>query len=75
MMQAAGKALVLFGAVLVAVGAALYFVHDIPILGRLPGDIDIRRDNFRIFFPITTSILLSVLLTLVLWVVSWLRGK
>jgi len=74
-MQTAGKMLMLFGAVIVVVGASLYFLHDIPFLGRLPGDIDIRRENFRIFFPITTSILLSVLLTLVLWVVSWLRGK
>ena len=74
-MQTAGKMLMLFGAVIVVVGAALYFLHDLPFLGRLPGDINVRRDNFRIFFPITTSFLLSVLLTLVLWVVSWLRGK
>ncbi len=36
-------------------------------LGRLPGDLIIRRDNFTFYFPITTSILLSLLLTLLLW--------
>ncbi len=36
-------------------------------LGRLPGDLVIRRDNFTFYFPITTSILLSLLLTLLLW--------
>jgi hypothetical protein len=34
-------------------------------LGRLPGDIIIRRDNFSFYFPITTSIVLSLLLTLI----------
>ncbi len=36
-------------------------------LGRLPGDLVIRRENFTFYFPITTSILLSLLLTLLLW--------
>ncbi len=36
-------------------------------LGRLPGDLIIRRENFTFYFPITTSILLSLLLTLLLW--------
>lgn len=36
-------------------------------LGRLPGDIAIRKDNFAFYFPITTSIIISLLLTLVFW--------
>ncbi|MFQ5488380.1 MAG: DUF2905 domain-containing protein [Gammaproteobacteria bacterium] len=36
-------------------------------LGRLPGDIVIERDNFRFYFPITTSILISLVLTLIFW--------
>lgn len=36
-------------------------------LGRLPGDIVIERDNFRLYFPITTSIIISLVLTLLLW--------
>lgn len=37
-------------------------------LGRLPGDIVVDRENFRIYLPITTMIILSVVLSLVLWV-------
>ncbi len=36
-------------------------------LGRLPGDLIIRRENFTFYFPIATSILLSLLFTLLLW--------
>ncbi|MDH3257460.1 MAG: DUF2905 domain-containing protein [Nitrospinota bacterium] len=40
-------------------------------LGKLPGDIVIRRDNFNFYFPITTCILISVVLT----GLFWLAGK
>ena len=39
-------------------------------LGRLPGDIVVRRPNFTFYFPVATSILLSVLLTLIMWLVN-----
>jgi ribose/xylose/arabinose/galactoside ABC-type transport system permease subunit len=36
-------------------------------LGRLPGDIAVEKENFRFYFPITTSIIVSILLSLILW--------
>ena len=39
-------------------------------LGRLPGDIVIERDNFRLYIPITTSLLISVVLSLVFWLLN-----
>ena len=43
-------------------------------LGRLPGDIVIKRDGFTLYFPIVTSIVLSVILTVLLWIVQgWRR--
>jgi hypothetical protein len=36
-------------------------------LGRLPGDITIRRDGFSFYFPLMTSLVVSALLSLVLW--------
>jgi hypothetical protein len=39
-------------------------------LGRLPGDIVVRRGNFSFYFPLATSIILSILLTLLM---SFLR--
>ena len=65
-----GKILLGLGAVLVLVGLILIFAGRIPglgLLGRLPGDIFIKRDNFSFYFPITTSILVSLILSLMLW--------
>ncbi len=39
-------------------------------LGRLPGDIAVRRGNFSFYFPLTTSIVMSIVLTLLL---AWFR--
>ena len=62
-----GKSLLVIGLVIAAIGAAIML--GVP-LGRLPGDIAVRRGNFSFYFPLTTSIVLSILLTLLL---SWFR--
>lgn len=62
-----GKLLLLFGIVLVGVGALLMFGGRIPWLGKLPGDIYYKTDHVTVFFPLTTSVLLSIALTLLLW--------
>lgn len=74
-MQPLGKFLVLFGAVIVGVGLLLIFFEKIPFLGKLPGDVHIKKDNFEIYFPITTSVLVSIVLSLVLWVIASLGRK
>ncbi len=58
--------LILIGAILILVGLLWPLIQRLG-LGHLPGDIVIERDNFRFYFPITTSILLSILLSLLLW--------
>ncbi len=58
-----GKLLVLIGLGIAALGALIML--GIP-LGRLPGDIVLRRGTFTFYFPVVTSIVLSVLLTLLL---------
>jgi hypothetical protein len=68
-----GKLFIILGAILLVVGLALTLLPGLRI-GRLPGDIFIRRGNWGIYIPIVTSILLSVVLTLVLWIISsWRR--
>ena len=59
-----GKSLVLLGLVLVVAGAVLWASPSVPLLGRLPGDIYIRRGNFSFYFPLTTCVLVSALLSL-----------
>jgi Protein of unknown function (DUF2905) len=56
-----GQTIVVIGLVIVAIGALIWL--GVP-LGRLPGDIVIRRENLTFYLPITTSILVSVALTL-----------
>ncbi|QQS43747.1 DUF2905 domain-containing protein [Candidatus Roizmanbacteria bacterium] len=58
-----GKLLVIFGAVIILAGIFMSYGPSIPFLGKLPGDIYFKRDNFSFYFPITTSILASILLT------------
>jgi len=71
-----GKFLVLVGLLLVLVGLLLTFFEKLPLgLGRLPGDIVIKRDNFVFYFPLATSILLSLVLTLLLNLLFLLTRK
>lgn len=59
-----GPALVGLGLLVAAVGALVWL--GLP-LGRLPGDIAIERESFRLYIPITTSLLVSGVLMLVSW--------
>jgi hypothetical protein len=63
-MDSLAKMLILFGVVLALLGGLLLLAGKIPFLGRLPGDIVIRRQNWSLYFPLTTSIVISILLTL-----------
>ena len=66
-----GKILIGIGIVIVLMGAVLILAGRLPgvfgPIGKLPGDILIKRDNFTFYFPITTSILASVILSLLAW--------
>jgi uncharacterized membrane protein YidH (DUF202 family) len=59
-----GKMLILVGIFIIVIGVLLVIGGKIPWIGRLPGDIIIRREKFTFYFPITTSIIISILLTL-----------
>jgi hypothetical protein len=62
-----GKSLIVIGLVVALIGVLLSFAGRIPWLGRLPGDIYIKRENFTFYFPLATSIIVSLLLSFVLW--------
>ena len=62
-----GKWLIIAGVLIVLVGVLIYFFHDkLNWLGKLPGDMRVERDNFRLYFPITTMIVISIILTLLI---------
>lgn len=68
-----GRTLIVLGAVLLLVGLLLQLAPNVPLLGKLPGDIRIERDGFRLYLPITSCVLLSVLISAILQLLSRLR--
>jgi hypothetical protein len=60
------RPLVILGIVLIVVGLAWPWLSRLG-LGRLPGDIVIERDNFRLYIPITSSIIVSLVVTLLFY--------
>ncbi len=65
-----GKAMIIGGIVLAAVGGLLMLSGKIPWLGKLPGDIMIEKKNFTFYFPLATSILLSAVLSFLFWLIG-----
>ena len=74
-----GRALMLIGLGLVVVGILFILAGRFPglgsglsWLGKLPGDIAVKRDNFSFYFPIATGVVLSVVVSLLFYLLSWL---
>jgi hypothetical protein len=57
-----GKTLIVIGLLIAGIGLLIQL--GVPI-GRLPGDVVIRRGQSTFYFPIVTCIILSVLLSLI----------
>ena len=72
-MNELAKGLILLGAVLIALGLILLFFQKVPFLGKLPGDILIKRENFTFSFPLATSIVVSLLISLILSLIGKFR--
>ena len=69
-----GRTLLVLGALLLSVGAVLYFGGKLPLrLGRLPGDIIHRGEHTTFYFPIVTCLILSLGLSLLFWLFGHLR--
>lgn len=67
-MNGLGRPLIIVGLILVAAGLVVSFFPKLPSwLGKLPGDINIKSDNFSFHFPLATCLLLSALISFLLW--------
>jgi hypothetical protein len=71
-LQNMGRLLIIAGALIVAAGIILVLAGRMNVswLGRLPGDILVKRKHFTFYFPMTTGILISVLFSLLLYLAS-----
>jgi len=63
-MASVGKALIVLGLVIAALGGFFWLFSGVPWVGRLPGDIYVRRGSFTFYFPIATCILISIVISL-----------
>ena len=73
-MEDLGKVLLLVGFLIILLGLVLTFAEKVPFpIGRLPGDIVIKRDGMSFYFPLMTSIILSILLTILLNLIFGLK--
>lgn len=62
------RSLIIIGIGFIIIG--IFWPYFIKIgLGRLPGDIIIQSERYKIYFPITTFLLISVLLSLIVWLI------
>lgn len=61
-----GKLSITTGIIIIVAGLIISFMPKIPYLGKLPGDIHIKRKNFTIYFPLTTSIIVSIIASIIL---------
>ena len=64
------KILILTGIIMITTGILLQFAPTIPWLGKLPGDMHIRNENFSFHFPITTCIIISIFLSLIFYLLG-----
>ena len=69
-----GKMIIFIGLGIMIVGIIISLIGKMPsegsgfsLLGKLPGDFLIKRDNFTFYFPLTTSIIISIIGSLLLY--------
>jgi hypothetical protein len=62
-----GKFLLVCGLILAGIGLLFMLAGRIGWIGKLPGDIMIKRENVTFYFPLVTCIIISVVLSLLFW--------
>ena len=62
-----GRGLVITGAIIAVLGIIILILPRIPWLGRLPGDIYLKRENFTLYVPLTTGLIVSLVISLILY--------
>lgn len=74
-LQPLAKILIFLGAGILILGLILFFFDKAPMIGKLPGDIVIRRKNFTFYFPLTSLIILNLVLWMIFWIIGKIKGQ
>ncbi|WP_061233893.1 DUF2905 domain-containing protein [Leptospira interrogans] len=72
-MENFARPFLVLGVLFLLVGLFILYGNKIPFLnylGKFPGDIRIEKENFKFYFPLTTSILVSVLISLIRFLIQ-----
>lgn len=69
-MNEIGKFLIILGSLIILVGLFILLSDKLPYIGKLPGDIYVKKGNFVFYFPVVTCIVISIILTLILNLLS-----
>jgi hypothetical protein len=67
------KVMIIIGAVLVLAGLVILVFPRLPFVGKLPGDILIKKDKVTFYFPLATSIVISIIISLILYLINKFR--
>ena len=65
-----GRSIIAIGILLILIGAVVTIAGKIPGVGKLPGDIFIKKENFSFYFPLTTCILISIILSAIMYFIG-----
>ena len=68
-MNGIAKTVMMLGVIIFVIGFMMNFIH----LGKLPGDIVIKKGNTTFYFPVVTSILVSIVLSVIFYVIGRFR--
>jgi hypothetical protein len=67
------RVMILIGTVLIVIGLVMLVLQRFPFLGRLPGDILIKKEHLTFYFPLATSIVISIIISLILYLINKFR--
>jgi len=67
------RVMILIGTVLIVIGLVMLVVPRVPFLGKLPGDILIKKEHLTFYFPLATSIVISIIIGLILYLINKFR--
>jgi hypothetical protein len=68
-MTGMAKLIMVLGAIIFIVGFLMQFIN----IGKLPGDVVIKKGNTTFYFPIVTSIVVSVILSAIFYFLGRFR--
>jgi hypothetical protein len=72
-MSEIAKVMIFIGALLILIGLVILVFPRLPYVGKLPGDILIKKENVTFYIPLASSIVISIIISLILYCINKFR--